>query len=135
MRFSIRTFLLCVALLVIPLGIWIGRADSQRKTVVEIQKLGGTVCFDDEFMIMGKVGIPRTGTDSLMRNLRHSVTAIGLTNHIYDDELKSKLAKLPRLRQIDVRGRESDLGTARITNDFPSINVTDINELWDRVIQ
>ena len=129
MRLSIRTFLISIAIVALSLAIAIGRAESQRKAVQNIQDHGGYVKFNDgQFFIGLKAKEEFLPSRSLIRNLRHSVTSAMINKSDYE-ELREELMRLTNLDEIVVYGDDSDFDLEDIHIDFPKLEVVDLNSV------
>ena len=125
MRFSLRTFLISVAIVAVSLAVAIGRAESQREAVQNIKDHGGYVAFNGEYFSIGQeVEEESLLSRSLIWNLRHSVTSTMIDKSDYE-ELREELMRLPSLNKIVVRNIDSDIELEGILDDFPNLEVVD----------
>ena len=121
-RFTLKTYLLFVAILAVSTGLLIQRAKNQQAVVKHVGDLGGSVAFDE-----GNLSHCSESDNSLARNLLHGVTSTMIKRAEYKN-LLDELKTLPQLKRIIVHG-DGEIQAAVIQTDFPSLELVDFNEV------
>lgn len=109
-RFSLRTAIILLLVLTTWLGLWVGRAEKQRRTVKSIRELRGSVSYRfiwpgsqvlDSDSIGGKWFVRQLG-----RDLFTNVIAVYLVTPYVTDESMDLAMQFPRLEELSIGGGE-----------------------------
>lgn len=75
LRIRVRTLIVLVAAIAIPLGLWIRRADQQRRIVQMIREAGGTVVYGSDLVSTGAARSLEQRARNAARSLGNMTTA------------------------------------------------------------
>ena len=124
-RFSLRTLLLLVAIIGVPLGMKMNRVRNQRLVVAELRRLNAQIMYDYEDTrtkgVQTVVNPPQIPGPAWLRRLLGDeyfveVISVRLDGPKVTDETVASISKLPNLRSItlDYADKISDKGLAHL---------------------
>ena len=125
MRFSLKTFLIVVAIVAVIGGVILNRAKQQATAISRIAKAGGYVAFDDGPMQMGSGSHDSINQHNLVTNIVHSVTIVMVEFGEYE-RLRSDLRLLDRLERIVFIGNTSECDISEVQDSFPNAEIVDL---------
>ena len=125
MRFSLKTFLIVVAIVAVIGGVILNRAKQQATAISRIGKAGGYVAFDDGPMQMGAGSHDSINQHNLVTNIVHSVTIVMVEFGEYE-RLRSDLRLLDRLERIVFIGNTSECDISEVQDSFPNAEIVDL---------
>jgi hypothetical protein len=109
LRFSLRSLLLLVVLIAIPLAWKVNQVHNQRVVVAEIQRLKGRVAYDSFMEWKGRPQIlkgPEWLRGLLSDDFFTDVTVVQIGDPQVTDRTISQIATLPYLKWLSVRSNE-----------------------------
>jgi Leucine-rich repeat (LRR) protein len=113
-RYSLTTLLGLVTVLCLVLGLWVQRAERQRRAVAAVQSLGGVVHYGDESGD-DSVHVPKWLLTLLGDDYFRSVTRLRLANPQVGDHELEQLKDLTALQVLRLEfTRVSDVGLAHL---------------------
>ena len=136
MRYSLRTFLLGAVLISAPIAIFIGRVDTQRRTVTKLRARGIDVVYSDEVAILGSLSSLGGPIDrSYVHDCRNCVAEVCLNANAYDAAVGRDLQRLPYLTRIYLHGLDSNSIAETIASEFPSVEIIDVDLEYQSILQ
>lgn len=108
-RFSMRSLLLLVALLAVPLAWKVNRVHHQRAVVAEVMSNGGMISYSDDPYSLRLRGVVRASTPNLSwwrswlgDDYFVDVVGVILTGSTVGDATLARIATLPNLERLDI---------------------------------
>jgi hypothetical protein len=135
-RYSTRSLFVATAVFAVCMSYYVWCNKQQENAIALIESHGGLVAIGDDWLFLGnKLALPgvRSSKFRIYDFVNKPVNAVKIDCKSYDSDIRDAMHKLPTIESIHLVGDNAPAITNKLQQEFPDVEVIDVQAAWRKI--